>query len=170
MRDGEERHMFDVRVVLRRVRNDMMDVVIPFPPSQAQTSQVICNHHANHTVDMEMMRDAHVACVMGGEDKLMPKATKPKPRRSVPSQAEKQIGKSRKKGISAAFNEVREVIAAVESFIMNSLVQFTVFHPNRLLTVHIKRRIFGNVGDNLLLSSRIEEEWFRLGFVLTFGI
>lgn len=171
MRDGEERHMFDIRVVFRRVCDDVMNIVIPFPPSQTQTSQVISNHHANHTVDMELMRDAHVSCIMSTKDKLMPKATKPKSRRPVPSQAEEEIGKSCKKGIPAAFNEVREVIAVVKSLVKNLLVQFTVFYPDKLLVSQIKGRVFSHVGSNCLLSYPIEEEWlFRLGFIIAFGI
>lgn len=74
MRDGEEWHVFDIRVVFRRIGDNVMDIMVPLPPSQAQSSQVIRNYHANHTVYMEMMSDTHVACVMGCEDKLMPEA------------------------------------------------------------------------------------------------
>ena len=112
-----------------------------------------------------MMRDAHVASIMGSEDQLVPEAAEPKPRRAVPSQLEEEVGKSGKEGIPAAFDKVREIIAVVEPFIMDPLIQLTVFHPNRLLAVHIKRRVFGNIGNNLLLSSRIKEERLRLQFV-----
>lgn len=74
MRDGEKWHVFDIRVVFRRIGDNVMDIMITLPPSQAQSSQVICNYHANHSVDMEMMSDTHVAFIMGREDKLMPEA------------------------------------------------------------------------------------------------
>ena len=33
MGDGEERHMLDIGVVLRRVCDDVVDIVAAFPPS-----------------------------------------------------------------------------------------------------------------------------------------
>lgn len=74
MGNGEERHVLDVRVVLGLVGDDVVHIVASLPPSQTQSSDPVGNNDADCGVDVEIVRDAHVAGIMGCEDKLLPEA------------------------------------------------------------------------------------------------
>lgn len=129
MRDCEEWHVFDVRVMLWRIGHNMVDVVIALPPSQAETSQIVCNNDSDDRVDMKVVSNAHMAGIMSREDELVPEAAKKECRRAIPTPAEKEIREHRTKGISTALDEIRPVIAVVETFRADPLVQGAVlFH------------------------------------------
>lgn len=70
--DGEERHVFDVRVVLGRVGDDVVHVVVPLPPADRQAADVVGYEDRNAAVDVENVGDADVRRVVRGEDQLMP--------------------------------------------------------------------------------------------------
>lgn len=76
MGNGEEWHVFDIRVVFGGVRHDMVDIVAAFPPPQAESSEIVGDNDTNHRVDVEVVRNAHMASIMGSKHKLMPKASK----------------------------------------------------------------------------------------------
>ena len=59
--------------MLRRVRHDVVDVVVTFPPAQGKPTKEVRNEDSNTAVDVEIMRDAHVTRVMGSEDELVPR-------------------------------------------------------------------------------------------------
>ena len=85
MRHGEERHVFDIRIVLGGVRDDMMDVVVLLPPADGQTTDEVGDYDTNNAVDVENVRDTYVASVVGDEDELMPKAAERNCTRDVPA-------------------------------------------------------------------------------------
>ena len=64
--------MFDVRVVFGGVGDDVVDVVVAFPPADAEAADEVGDEDADAGVDVEVVRDAHVAGVVGGEDELVP--------------------------------------------------------------------------------------------------
>ena len=76
VRDGEEGHMLDVRVVLRGVGDDVVDVVVVLPPAEGQAAEEVGNEDADHGVDLKGVRDAHVPGIMSREDELVPEGTK----------------------------------------------------------------------------------------------
>lgn len=85
MGNGEEWHVFDIRVVFGGVCHDMVDIVAAFPPPKAESSKVVGDNDTNHRVDVKIVRNAHMASIMGSKDKLMPKASKEESRSRIPS-------------------------------------------------------------------------------------
>jgi hypothetical protein len=90
MRDGEEGHVFDVGIMFRRICDDVMDVVIAFPPSDGKTTKEVRNEDADTCVNMEIMGYAHVACIMGGEDELMPEGAQESAGKCIPAVMKRQ--------------------------------------------------------------------------------
>lgn len=76
MRDSEERHVFYIGVVFRSIGDNMMDIVVPFPPTQAQSSKVVRNDHAKQAIGMEIVSDTHMTSIMGSENELVPETSK----------------------------------------------------------------------------------------------
>ena len=72
MRDGEERHVHDVRIVLARVGDYAMHVVIPLPPTDRKTTQEICNEDPNTGVRVKSMCYTHMTGVMSRECQPVP--------------------------------------------------------------------------------------------------
>ena len=64
--------MLNIRIMLRGICYDVMDIVVAFPPADAQSANEICDDDANDGVDLKIVRDAHVASIMDCEDKLVP--------------------------------------------------------------------------------------------------
>jgi hypothetical protein len=65
----------------------MMDVVAAFPPAQAQPSNKIGNNDSNAGISLKVMRDSHVACIMGSKYELVPEAAKEQAGESKPGSA-----------------------------------------------------------------------------------
>lgn len=145
--------------MLWRIGHNMVDVVIALPPSHAEPSKIVCNDDSDHRVDVEVVSDAHMAGIMSREDELVPEAAKEESGRAIPTPAEKDIRERRKKGISTALDEICKVIAVVETFRADPLVQSAVLFHDVVLGRWFQRRILGQVENDLLLSPSIEEEW-----------
>lgn len=73
--DGEEGHVFNVGVVFGGVGDDVMDVVVSFPPAYAEAAEEVGDEDADTGVYVEGVGYAHVTRIVGGEDKLMPEET-----------------------------------------------------------------------------------------------
>lgn len=91
MRDGEEWNMFNVRIVFRLVRHDVMNVVASFPPAKTKSTKEVCDDHSNDSVHMEVVSDAHMTGIMGGENKLMPETAEEERRGCPPPHTQKHI-------------------------------------------------------------------------------
>lgn len=72
MGDGDEGHVFDIWVVFGGVGDDVVDVVVAFPPAKGEATEEVGDEDADDGVEREGVRDAHVAGVVGGEDELVP--------------------------------------------------------------------------------------------------
>src|SRR5947209_16757072 len=72
VRYGKEWRMLDVRIMLWGVGNNMVDIVATFPPAHGEASHEVSNENANTTVDLEVVRYAHVAEVVSGKGNLVP--------------------------------------------------------------------------------------------------
>lgn len=88
MRNCEEGHVFNIWIMFGRIRDDVMDIVVPFPPSETQAAQEISNDNSNHRIIHEIMSDAHVSCIMRGKYQLVPEQAKEKAAEAVPAKAE----------------------------------------------------------------------------------
>ena len=82
-RDGDEGHVFDVWVVFRRVGDNVVDVMVALPPAYGETTQKVGNEDAYASIDVKIVRDAHVAGVMSGKDELVPEHAQKSARKSV---------------------------------------------------------------------------------------
>ena len=67
----EERDVLDVRVVLRVVGDEVVDVVAAFPPPDRQAAAEVGHEHADQGVGDEIMGDAPMTGVVGGKHYLM---------------------------------------------------------------------------------------------------
>ena len=92
MRNGKEGHEFNVRVVLGRVGDDVVDIMAALPPAKAQPTNKVGNEDADNGVGFKIVRDTHMAGIMGREDYL------------VPEEAEKDSGKL----VPACTKEIQE--------------------------------------------------------------
>lgn len=70
--DGEERHVFDVRVVFGGIGDEMVHVVVLLPPTGAETAAVTGYEHGQGRIDVEVMGDTHVCGIMDYECELVP--------------------------------------------------------------------------------------------------
>ncbi|KAI7288067.1 fatty acid desaturase [Hortaea werneckii] len=91
VRDGEERHVLDVRVVLGAVRDDVVDVMVAFPPAAGEAAEEVGYEDADAGVDVEVVRYAHVAGVVDGEDELVPHRSQEGGREQVVSVLEEEV-------------------------------------------------------------------------------
>lgn len=115
MTDGEKRQVLDIRVMFCRIRDDMVNVVAPFPPAQAEATKEIGYDDTDDGVDMEVVGYAHMASIVGGKDKLMPETAEEESRRTIPTQTEKEVCQASKEGVATAFDKVRKIVALVQS-------------------------------------------------------
>ena len=53
------------------VRHEMVDVVATLPPANRQAAAEVCNEHADQGVGDEIMGDAAMTGIVGGEHDLM---------------------------------------------------------------------------------------------------
>lgn len=155
MRDSEEWDMFDIRVMLWLIGHDVVNVVASFPPPETQSTEIVCDEHSNESIHLEIVCNTHMTSIMGGKHKLMPETAEEECRGRPPSHAEEGIGKTCKKCVPTAFNEVTRVVAVVKSLGLDTLVQLAIFSFDLFLTRGVQGGVFGSVEDDFLPSSRI---------------
>lgn len=162
MRDGEERHVLDIRVVLRGIRDNVVDVMIVLPPAQTQPANIVRYNVTKHAVDMEVVCNTHMASIMGSEDQLVPEAAEEKRRGRIPPHAKEHVEQCPAEAASTKFDEIAEVVAVIETLVPDPLVKLAVLFLDCLLVRCIEGRVFGDVENDFLLGSRVEEERLRL--------
>lgn len=81
----EEGHMLDIWIVLGRVGHNVMYIVPALPPTLTEASEKVSKENSNGGIDVVVVRDAHMASIMAGQGKLMPKKAEEEPARSIPS-------------------------------------------------------------------------------------
>ena len=114
--------MLDIRIVLRGVGDDMVDVVASLPPAHGQATDEVGNDNTNARVDLEIMRDTHMPSIMCRKNELVPHKSERKGRRFVPPKV--YAGQHANEGakVSNAFYTVGPVVALVQPFIPNPLM------------------------------------------------
>ena len=116
--DREKGDVFDVGIVFGGVGDDMVDVVIAFPPADTQPTHEVGDEDADAGVDVEVVRDAHVAGVVGGEDKLVPDEAEKEGGEGVVTVVEESEGGGDEDEVAEAFYGVGGVGAVVETLCM----------------------------------------------------
>lgn len=140
--DGEEGHVFDVGVVFRGVGDDVVDVVVAFPPAEREATEEVGDEDADDSVGCEGVRDTHVAGVVGGEDELVPEHAEAEAGdRILPVVEEKEHG-GEEEGVAAELEGVGAVVAVVEAFGVDAVVEGAVFLDDAGLGVKVERGVF----------------------------
>lgn len=108
------------------------------------------------------MRDAHVAGIMSGEDKLVPETAEEEGRQAVPGMFEEKYKQPKEEGVARDLDSVGCVVTVVQPCCADTLVQLAVSHCDIFLVFCVKRRVFRCIQLNLLLSSSIDHvgSWF----------
>lgn len=70
--DGEEGHVMDIRVIVRVIGDDMMNIVIVFPPADADTAKKITKDNTEEIVPSPIQGESAVTHVMGNKGGLLP--------------------------------------------------------------------------------------------------
>lgn len=166
VRDGEKGQVFDIRIVLRAVGDDMVNVVVALPPAQTQATDEVGNDDTDNTVDVEMVRNTHVPSVVGREDQLMPEGPKTEGAWYVPTPSQKQKHSAEEEGIAEALNGIGEVVTVIESFSLDALVEFTILSDDGILSLLIKRGVLVEIKPNLLPRQSVEMSHAIFGAVL----
>lgn len=133
VRDGEERHMFDIWIVLRGIGDNVVHIVVSFPPADAQAAKEVRDQDSDAGVYVERVRYTHVTGIMGGEDELVPGEAERKRGESVVAGAEEQDEEHEKKGVATEFGEIGCVWTVVEPFGANPVIEGTVFLNDQVL-------------------------------------
>ena len=138
---GEEGDVLDIWVVFGGVCDEVVDVVAALPPADGEATAEVGDEHTDEGVGDEVVGDAAVTGVVGGEHDLVlfealdvgwmgwgvdglayPEKTEERGRGYVPSRAEGDEKDGEESGISNSFFCVLEVSAVVKAFILNPLV------------------------------------------------
>lgn len=64
--------MFNIGIVFWRIRHDVVNIVVVFPPTKRQTAYEICKKHADEGIDVVVVSNSHVPRIMNDKDKLIP--------------------------------------------------------------------------------------------------
>ena len=133
--------MLVVGVVFGGIRDEVVDVVRAFPPAQGQAADGGGDDHADEVVDEEVVRNGHVGGVVRGKDHLRPEPSEEDGAGAVPFDVKKGEHDGEEKSAAAEFPQVRGVVAFVESFGVDVLVQTTV----SLDDLGLGRRVQGGI-------------------------
>lgn len=145
MGDGEEGHVFDVWVVFGGVGDDVVDVVVAFPPAKGEATEEVGDEDADDGVEREGVRDAHVAGVVGGEDELVPEHAEAEAGEGVLPVVEEVEHGGEEEGVAAEFKGVGVVVAVVETFGADAVVEGAVLLDDVGLGVQVERGVFVKV-------------------------
>ena len=132
-RDREKWDMLDIWIMFRRISDDVVDVMVAFPPAYTQSTNEVGDENADAGVNVEVVRDAHVARVVGGEDELVPEEAHEDGREGVVAVVEEGEGGGDEEEVAEAFNGVSGVGAVVEAFTAEAGVEFAVFADDSVL-------------------------------------
>lgn len=156
VRQSEKGHQFNVGIMFGGIGHNMVDIMTSLPPAQTQTTKVVANDHANHSINLKVVSDTHMTGVMGSEDQLMPKAPEEKCGQAKPRTVQKKEEEREEKRISTDFDGIGIVVAVVKTGPANALIEMTVFLDDVFLVFGIEGRIFGQIQEDLFLSDGID--------------
>lgn len=113
VREGEEGQVFDVWVVFGRVGDDVVDVVVVFPPADGEAADEVGDEDADARVDLEVVCYPHVAGVVDDEDQLVPDCAHEYSAYGVPAPVQREEHATEEEGVPTHFNCVRTIVALV---------------------------------------------------------
>lgn len=113
VREGEKGQVFDVGVVLGRVGDDVVDVVVVFPPADGEAADEVCDEDANARVDLEVVCYPHVSGVVDDEDQLVPDCTHEDSADGVPAPVQREEHTAEEEEVPTYFHCACAVVALV---------------------------------------------------------
>lgn len=155
MRYREKGHMLDVWIMFGGVGHDVVDVVVPFPPAEAESAEEVGDYDSNYGVVGEIVRYAHMSCIVGREDQLVPKKAEKEPGETVPLKVKAYKTHGKEEKISGNLKHVCAVVALVEALHLDSGMELTVALCYGILRGGVQGRISGEVKIYLLSSISI---------------
>lgn len=87
--------------------------MVPLPPTNREATEEISNNNSNNRVNLIVVRDANVAGIVGGENKLMPERSKAQRRSFVPSKVQAKHASRKKQRIPDTLSSICPVIAVI---------------------------------------------------------
>lgn len=155
MGESKEGDILNIRVVLRGVRDDVVDIVATLPPTEGKSSAEIGNEGSNERVDDKVVGDAHVAGVVGGEGQLMPETAHEQCRELEILVPEKYERERKEREVPAAFPGVGPVVALIKSSCPYSDFELAIFFDNLRLGQGVDWWVFLPVVLELLQSDPV---------------
>lgn len=153
--DGEEGHVFDVGIVLGRVGDNVVNVVVSFPPAYAETTQEVGDQNANASVQVEGVGDAHMAGIMRAEDELVPGEPKEEASQSVLCVVKRDGEEKKEEGVTDALKSIGRVGTIVEACSSKFEIECAVLGHNLVLGGVAQRRVHGEIRGDLFCRNVI---------------
>lgn len=150
MRDCKERHMLDIRIVLRGISHNMVNIVIALPPAHRKSANIICDENCEHGIDLVVMCDANMASIMSSENQLMPHQTQAQATQRVLAIFQAYQRATEKSQVSAAFYSICGLACNHVALVNESLIQRPILCNNMGLRCRIGLRIFFHVQTDVL--------------------
>jgi len=69
---GKERDMLDIGVMHDMICDKVVDIVVRYPPADAQPSDKISDENAKESILDPAVGNSHVSQIMGGKNQLVP--------------------------------------------------------------------------------------------------
>lgn len=108
--------MFNVGVMLGRIGYYVVNIVVSLPPTYAQSAEKVSNHDSDYRIDVEIMRDAHVTGIVGGEDQLVPEHAKAQCTHTEPAMLQGQDERAEEERVSEGLDGIGFVAAIEKPF------------------------------------------------------
>ena len=136
---AEERDILDVGVVMGIIGDEVMDVVTALPPADGKAAAEVSDEDANEGIGGEILGNATMTGVVGGEHYLMPEETKEEGGGFVPAMVEGGDEEGEQRQVPTDLLEIFSVVAFVEAFILDPFMECFVSDINVMLCLEIER-------------------------------
>ena len=138
---GGQGYVLDIRIVLGRVGDEMMDVVTRLPPSDGQSTTEVSDEDADEGIGDKFPHDPTVSGVVGSEHDLLPKEAEEPGRPKVPpgSKGDEELGKQRR--ILTHLIRIVDIVATVIPLVVNTLIERLEPLDNDTLGPDVGRRV-----------------------------
>lgn len=148
--------MLDIRIVLRGIGHDVVNIVITLPPAHRKPADIVCNEDSEQGISLVVVRDANVASIMSSEDQLMPHQAQAQATQSILAIFQTYQRAAEKGQISAAFNGISGLACNHVALIDQSLVQGPVLCNNMGLRCDIGLWVLFQVQIDVLTRQDIK--------------
>lgn len=122
------------------------------PPPDREAATHIRDENAYQGIGSQVVRDAAVASVVRGEHNLVPEEPQEAGRSHVAAAVKEEGEEGEEQGIAQHLLAVLGVMAGVEAFIADSLVQCLELKGDVALGCGVERRVLGEIDGDVMLD------------------